>query len=428
MHIYFSGIGGTGIGPLALLARQAGYEVSGSDLADSSYVQYLGQKGITGITIGQTYDQIKQAHQNRPIDWFVYSSALPKTDPDHPELRFCRENNIKSSKRDEFLSEILRQKNLKLIAVAGTHGKTTTTAMAIWLFMQLDIPISYSVGAKLSFGDMGHYESGSEYFVYEADEYDRNFLSFSPYLAMITGMDWDHPDIYPTHQAYNAAFNEFLSKSRRRVLWRTDAESLNFQTDINTLILNDDDPGIAQLTLLGAVNRKDAYLVAKSISDLTARPIEDLIAHLNRFPGLSRRFEEVKPGLYTDYAHTPPKIAGALQTAREAAGDHVVVIYEGLHNTRQHFIKDDLLHLFDGVKRLYIVPSFQAREDKSLKLLSPLDLRNLLSHDMQVRTEPAQLDDDLTSKINKHLQDGDLVLALSAGGSGSLDEWLRTTF
>ena len=98
MHIYFSGIGGTGIGPLALLAQQAGYEVSGSDLTSSSYVEYLAQKGITHVSIGQTYDQIKQAHQNRPIDWLVYSSALPKTDPDHPELRFCRENNIKSSK------------------------------------------------------------------------------------------------------------------------------------------------------------------------------------------------------------------------------------------------------------------------------------------------------------------------------------------
>lgn len=428
MHVYFSGIGGAGIGPLALIAKDAGYDISGSDLKDSGYLDYLKQKGIQTITIGQTYEQIEQVHRASPIDWFVYTSALPKTDPNHPELRFCRENNIKASKRDEFLNEILNQKNLKLLAVAGTHGKTTTTAMAVWLFKQLELPVSYSVGAKFSFGEMGHFEPGSEYFIYEADEFDRNFLSFSPYLSMITGIDWDHPDIYPTRESYNSAFMEFLDKSQRRVLWQSDAKRLNIQPDSNTMFLDDDSDTITQLTLPGEVNRKDAYLVAKSMAEISGKPLQELIEHLNKFPGLSRRFEEIKTGLYSDYAHTPPKIAGALQMAREVAGDSVVVIYEGLHNTRQHFIKDELFHLFDGLKQLYIVPSYLAREDPSLKLLSPVDIRDLLSPDMQPHTQTAELDDDLASKIKKHLENGDLVLALSAGGGGSLDEWLRQNF
>jgi UDP-N-acetylmuramate--alanine ligase len=185
MHVFFSGIGGTGIGPLALVAKQAGYEVSGSDAKDSNYISYLRDHGIKDIHIGQGRDQIEDVDSRNPIDWFVYSSALPKTDPHHPELQYCEDNNIRMSKRDEFLNEILQQKSLKLIAVAGTHGKTTTTAMAIWLFKQLGTPISYNVGGKLSFGDMGHYDEQSQYFVYECDEYDHNFLSFSPYLAMI---------------------------------------------------------------------------------------------------------------------------------------------------------------------------------------------------------------------------------------------------
>lgn len=425
MHIYFSGIGGAGIGPLALIAKEAGYEVSGSDLAESQYIDYLRSKGIADITIGQTREQIEETHRHKPIDWLVYSSALPRTNPNHPELAFGHDSNIKCSKRDEFLNEILEQKNLRLIAVAGTHGKTTTTAMAIWLFKQLNLPVSYSVGAKLAFGDMGSFDPDSEYFIYEADEYDRNFLSFSPYLSMITGIDWDHPDIYPTQEVYNTAFREFLNKSQWNVLWQDDASKLGLQPGSNYMLLNKSDEQLQNISLAGEVNRQDAYLVARSVAELSGQPIEVLIEHINRFPGLSRRFEELKPGLYTDYAHTPPKIAGALQLAREVAGENVVVIYEGLHNTRQHFIKDELYHLFDGVKRLYIVPSFLAREDPSLKLLNPVDLRNLLNPDIQVRTEAASLGQDLAQKISKHLQEGDLVLALSAGGGGSLDEWLR---
>lgn len=428
MHVYFSGIGGAGIGPLALIAKQAGFAVSGSDLKNSSYLDYLRSKGIIDIGIGQSRQYIEDLHRRRPIDWLVYSSALPKTDPDHPELRFCADHHIKTSKRDEFLNEILAQKNLKLIAVAGTHGKTTTTAMAIWLFKRLGIPVSYSVGAKLSFGEMGEYTAGSQYFVYEADEYDRNFLSFSPYLSMITGIDWDHPDIYPTQEEYCQAFLEFIGKSTHSVVWSDDSQKLGLAPSPNILVIDKRDRTIQEITLAGEVNRQNAQLVAQSISQILAVPAEELVSHLNDFPGLSRRFEELRPGLYTDYAHTPPKISGALQLAREVAGENVVVVYEGLHNTRQHFIKDELANLFNGVKQLYIVPSYLAREDPSLSLLSPSDLRNLLSHDAQVRTQPTELNTDLKSKIQKHLEQGDLVLCLSAGGAGSLDEWLRNEF
>src|SRR4051794_35550553 len=112
MHIFFSGIGGTGIGPLALIAKQAGYEVSGSDASDSTYIESLRKKGITNIHIGQTQDQIAKVHANKPINWFVYSSALPRTNSDHPELKFCEQNNIKTSLRDDLLNEILSQNKL----------------------------------------------------------------------------------------------------------------------------------------------------------------------------------------------------------------------------------------------------------------------------------------------------------------------------
>jgi UDP-N-acetylmuramate--alanine ligase len=275
---------------------------------------------------------------------------------------------------------------------------------------------------------MGEFDPTSKYFVYEADEYDRNFLSFQPHMSLISGLDWDHPDIYPTQEAYNEAFNQFLNQSERVTIWSDDLSRLGRKTDDNLKVLDLNDPKINDLTLPGIVNRQDAMLVAAGLQELLGISLDELLAHLNRFPGLSRRFEQIVPGLYSDYAHTPPKIKGALQLAHEVAGDNVVVVYEGLHNTRQHFIKKDLRELFDDVKQLYIVPSYLAREDPNLPLLSPDDLKNVLSPQSQTHTTPAALNDDLKQNIHKHLDDGDTVLCISAGGGNSLDEWLRSQF
>lgn len=428
-HIYFSGIGGSGISSLALVAKQAGYIVSGSDLKDSDTVKYLHSKGVSNIHIGQSYEQIAEVHAKNPIDWLVYTSALPMDQPDAPELKFCRDNNIKATRRDDFLSYLLQEKNLKMIAVAGTHGKTTTTAMAIWLFKQLNIPVSYSVAGKISFGEIGVYDPTSEYFVYEADEYDRNFLAYNPAYSIITGVDWDHPDIYPTRGEYYQAFRQFIDQSQHVVIWQDDFTRLELSESNKLRVLNQEDPQISQaIKLAGLVNRLDAWQVVQTLNMLSDKPAEELAGYANQFPGVSRRFEQIAPNLYSDYAHTPPKIRGALQLAHEIAGRNVVVVYEGLHNTRQHFIKDELASIFENVKQLYVVPSYLAREDPNLKLLSPIDLIGLMNDQTKSHAEPAKVDQHLASIIQKHLDSGDLVLCITAGGGGSLDEWLRQNF
>lgn len=434
MHIFFSGIGGTGLGPLALIASQAGYSVSGSDKQDSQYIQYLKQHGIPDIEIGQSVEHIQAMHQREPIDWFVYSSAVAIENPDAPELRFCHAEHIKSTKRDVLLNAILKDKGLNLIAVAGTHGKTTTTAMAIWLMKRLNIPVSYSVGAKMSFGDMGEYHPDSQYFVYEADEFDRNFLAFQPLISIITGIDWDHHDIYPTREEYQQAFKQFTSQSEYNIMWQEDAEKLSLQASDKVIIIDKDERAIhEQLKLAGKVNREDAWQVAVALQPISGRPITELLAALDAFPGVSRRFEQIATRLYSDYAHTPPKIRGTIETAHEVAKEDetqhkVIVVYEGLHNTRQHFIKDELKTLFDDVGYLYIVPTYLAREDKTLPLLTPDKLKDLLSDKAKAKTSAAALDADLEKIIKDHLAAEDVVVCISAGGGGSLDEWLRKTF
>jgi len=224
MHIYFSGIGGAGIGPLAEIAHKAGYQVSGSDKRDSIYIQYLRQHGITNIHIDQSGAAIAAGHATQPIGWFVYTSALPLENPHAPELVFCQEQRIKTSKRDELLNLILKEKNQELVAIAGTHGKTTTTALTVWLFKELGKPISYLLPAKVSYGDMGEFNPRSTYFVYEADEFDRNFLAFEPRASLISGVSWDHHEIFPTSEDYQEAFREFIGQHQHPFIWQEESE------------------------------------------------------------------------------------------------------------------------------------------------------------------------------------------------------------
>jgi len=429
MHIFFSGIGGTAIGPLALIAKQAGYDVSGSDKQDSQYIQYLKKHDITDINIGQTFENIERLHAHKPIDWLVYTSALTLENADPPELQFCREHGIKASKRDELLNLILQEKDMKLIAVAGTHGKTTTTAMAIWLFKRLELPVSYSVGAKISFGEMGEYDEKSEYFVYEADEFDRNFLAFEPHLSVISGVSWDHHEIFPTREDYQQAFREFISQSKHTILWQEDAEYLGLGTTGSVTIEQSDNPYIEQIELPGQYNRLDAWLVIQALHRLTGVPIEDLVAHAGKFPGTQRRMEQIAPNLYSDYAHTPEKIRGGMSVALELAArkqQPLIVIYEPLTNRRQHFMINDYKDCFHGAAQVYWLPSYLAREDPAQRIIPPQELIARL--DEPGLALPAEMGPDLKRTIQAHLAKGDMVVAMAGGGGGSLDEWLRKEF
>lgn len=433
MHIYFSGIGGTGIGPLALIAKQTDYTVSGSDKQDSQYIAYLRKHGISDVHIGQDRESIAKAHSKNPIDWFVYSSALSLENANAPELVFCKEQGIKTSKRDELLNQILQDKDLKLIAVAGTHGKTTTTAMLVWLFKQLDIPISYQVGAKIGFGEMGEYNPNSKYFVYECDEFDRNFLAFRPHLSLITGVSWDHHEIFPTREDYQDAFREFLEQSDHAVLWQDDVNYLNFKPRAYDTILIPEASQAQMIKLSGLYNRLDARLAIEAmyklgLVDAGVTKVASF-EKINNFPGLQRRMEQIVPNLFSDYAHTPEKIRGAMSVALEMAAENdqeVVVVYEPLTNRRQHYMLGDYGDCFAGATHVYWTPSYLAREDPTQRIIEPAELITHLA-DPSI-AEPAELGSVLKAKIQQHLDSGAMVVAMAGGGGNSLDEWLRKEF
>ncbi|CAN5185299.1 UDP-N-acetylmuramate--L-alanine ligase [soil metagenome] len=431
MHIFFSAIGGTAIGPLAIIAQQLGHTVTGSDKQDSQYIHYLKEHGVTDISVGQSYENIAQVHDQKPIDWYVYSSAVTLENTDFPELQFCKEQSIKTSKRDELLNQLLKDADLQLIAIAGTHGKTTTTAMVVWLMKQLNIPVSYSVGAKISFGDMGHYEPGSRYFIYEADEFDRNFLHFEPTLSLISGISWDHHEIFPTRDEYQQAFRDFINQSDQTVLWQDDYDYLALDDGVGSdlHVQSEDDPAINDITLKGLYNRRDAWLAIRTVQQICDTPLAELVQHMNSFPGSNRRMEQIVANLYSDYAHTPEKIRGAMSVALEMAAENnqdLVVVYEPLTNRRQHFMINDYGDCFAGAAQVYWTPSYLAREDASQRILEPVELITHLQ-DPSI-AEPAELNDSLKQTIQARLDKGDMVVGMAGGGGGSLDEWLRKEF
>ena len=404
MNIYISGISGTGMGPLALMAKDAGFNVCGSDLAEGAVYGELKKAGIE-VKIGPQDGGFLKSKINEELDWFVYTSALPE---DHAELMMAREAGIKCTKRDDFTAFLVEKLGLKMVAVAGTHGKTTTTSMIVWASIKLGLPVAYIVGTTLGFAESGSYKSGDKYFVYEADEYDRNFLKYHPWLAVIPAVSYDHPDIYSTEEEYQEAFKQFESQSEKVIM-----ES-SFSVD--------------DFRLAGEVRRKDASLASEAVSKMAPEILrEEIVAVMNEFPGVGRRFEKITNGIYTDYAHHPEEIVATMGVVKDEKRLHrykgIVVVYQPHQNTRQHEVKDGYFEAFDGADKIYWLPTYLTRENPDLVVLEPADfISELKNKDV---AEVAELDDDLAESLKKYVDDGYLVVLMTAGPA---DGWLRERF
>ena len=411
MNIYISGISGTGMGPLALMAKAAGHSVYGSDLAAGAIYDELKDAGIE-VSIGAQDGKFLKSKIDR-TDWLVYTSALPE---DHAELVMAKEAGIKCTKRDDLTAFLVDDLGLKMVAVAGTHGKTTTTAMIIWACNQLNISAAYLVGSTLGFAKSGSYKKGDKYFIYEADEYDRNFLKYHPWLSVIPFQSYDHPDIYPTQEDYNNAFSQFRNQSEKVIDSNSD---LSFKAE--------------NFKLAGEARRKDAALAAQAILEMTYQDAFDarmqidlnyaaIIEVLNRFPGVGRRFEKLTDGIYSDYAHHPEEIAATIEVAQDEARltnkKGVVVVYEPHQNVRQHEVRDGYKNAFKNADKIYWLPTYLTREDPNLKVLTNDELCKDIDG-----AEPVEMDDALWKKILQDKNDEYIVVLMTAGPA---DAWLRS--
>ncbi|GIV64913.1 MAG: hypothetical protein KatS3mg046_173 [Bellilinea sp.] len=199
-HVHLIGIGGSGLSAIALFLKEKGYRVTGSDRVLSPLAAHLVGEGIT-VYAGHDPANVRGA------DVVIRSSAVP---PENPEVQAALAAGIPVLKRQEFLEQLSGDQ--KVLAIAGTHGKTTTTAMLAWVLTRLNHDPSYLIGGVSKNLKRNAHAGRGQWFVIEADEYDHMFLGLKPDLVILTTVEHDHPDYFPTPESYFKAFGQFIER------------------------------------------------------------------------------------------------------------------------------------------------------------------------------------------------------------------------
>jgi len=306
-RLHFVGIGGAGMSGLALVCHGLGAEVSGSDRSDSSYIRRLRGEGIDA-GVGHDATNLPEAGE------VVVSTAIAE---DNPELAAARERELTILHRGELLAELCAEK--RLIAVAGTHGKTTTTAMLVWALRGLGADPAFFVGGEVPGLAEGSAAANAgwgegEWVVAEADESDASFLRLKPEIAVITNIEMDHHARWGSVAELRAAFAEFAEGARL-------AE------------FDEDSPGPAELQLAvpGPHNRLNARaaLAAVELAGLDTGKAAEALAG---FPGVRRRLElkgeREGTAVYDDYAHHPTEVRAALSALRELGEGRLIAVFQ----------------------------------------------------------------------------------------------------
>jgi len=440
-RIHLIGIGGTGLSAIARVLLEMGHTVSGSDRAESQFTRDLRLAGAT-INIGHDTRNVTGA------DLVVRSSAIAD---DNPEVTAARAGRIPVLKRADFLGTLMEGKTG--IAVAGTHGKTTTSAMIAWILTDLKQEPSFIIGGVLSnLGVNARHGKGST-FVIEADEYDRMFLGLKPDIAVVTNIEHDHPDCYPTMNDLQAAFMDFIhllpvrgtliacaddagayalflkaGKIGRNVLAyglkSTGSDGRDLETHTSVIAVNRrggftfgasvmGSPVTLALQVPGKHNILNA-LAALTVIRLLNLPLEDAADALARFKGTGRRFEvrgEVNGiTVIDDYAHHPTEIRATLAAARyRYPRNPIWVVWQPHTYSRTRMLLEEFASSFENADEVIVTEVFASREEKqdfsSKKVVEAMH-------------RPAQFIPSLPEASNyliNHLHSGDVLLVLSAG-------------
>lgn len=433
MNIHIIGIGGTGMAPIATVLHEMGSNVSGSDRTESVYTQDLRSRGIR-VMIPQQADNIGEA------DLVFYSSAVHD---DNPELAEARRRGIPTLKRREFLGLMLSGR--KVTAVAGSHGKSTTTSMLTWVYEKLGLEPGFIVGSSVK--DLGRNASAGKgnYFIIEADEYDNMFLGLEPFTAALTKVEYDHPDCFPTPEIYMAAFQNFLNKVRPDgfILLNADDENQNafvipgnckaWRYGIeNAADFRAADPKLSSngcysfrfddgnrqipvaLSVPGKHNVYNALLVMSACA-VNGFELEKAAEALGSFHGISRRFELVEIwhgiSLIDDYAHHPTEIRATLKAAREYYPDHRIrAVWQPHTYSRTRSLLQDFAVSFPDADEVIITDIFAARENYTDFGID--DVMKAVSHPNVKHFSGNQ---DVAEYLAGTLKPGDVVVTLSAG-------------
>lgn len=385
-NIHFVGIGGIGMSGIAEILYSIGYKVTGSDMSDSANCKRLRDMGIK-VFIGHSAEHVHGA------DALVYSSAVKK---DNPEIVYAHDNFIPVIKRGEMLAELMRMKYS--IAVAGSHGKTTTTSMIAEIFNKAELDPTVVVGGILNRRASNALKGNSNIMIAEADESDKSFLMLQPTVAVITNIDFEHPDTYATLDELKESFRDFTSRvpfygfnvlciddantaeliksiDRRFVTYgfsaqadikSSDIEKKGFSISFNVLI-HGEDQGRITLNFPGEHNVQNALAAIAVATELDV-PFDVCKKALEEFEGVQRRLTVNYDGncctVLDDYGHHPTEIKTTLKAIREAYGSRkVVVVFQPHRYTRTQSLLKEFATCFSDADKLFISDIYAASEE-----------------------------------------------------------------
>lgn len=444
-RIHLVGAGGTGLAPIAQVLLQLGFQVSGSDQQQSAATEALHAAGVR-VVHGHHAAHLESETPPHYPDLVLISSAVPAT---NPEVTAAQDLGVPVIKREALWRPMLAGR--RLIAVAGTHGKTTTTGMIAFLLARGGLDPGYIIGSPIP--GLGNSAAGAgPWFVIEADEYDYAFLGLQPDIIVLTSLEWDHPDCFPTPAAYEEAFRRFTGNlrpegwvvychadanlqalaaaigndrwlgygSRATALWQAQAIDIGPQGTRYTLHGPGGEMQPVQLAVPGLHNvlNSAAALIAAERAGLPLATAAPLLAG---FRGARRRFERVGEAggvlVIDDYAHHPTEIRSTLAAARAVYPDRTIwAVYQPHTYSRTRTLLDQFDGVFAAADQVVICDIYPAREAEDPRI-SAAQVAAASRH-AQARAAgplPAVLD-----HLSRHVQPGSLVLILSAGTATTL--------
>lgn len=426
-HIYFLGIGGIGMSALAQYFLQRGDSVSGYDLTPSAVTDMLLQKGA------QIHFEGDISKIPADVDFVVYTPAVPK---DFVEYQYFVEKNVPMYKRSQVLGHITDE--LRTLAVAGTHGKTTTTSMIAHLLYPEQPLAAFVGGISKNLGDNYVCSPNPDTAVVEADEFDRSFLTLHPEVAVITSMDADHLDIYRDVEDLRTAFQQFAAQTKRAVIVEEAVEQyvdhpgkrvygtgtisdyyaydIVYRQEVSCFSLHTPCGEITGLELPahGIYNILNATAaIAAVLEAFPNMSVERIRQKISTFAGVKRRFDYIvrRPDFVyiDDYAHHPNEMRSFITAVRDIyPGKSICGVFQPHLYTRTRDFADEFAAALDLLDRVILLPIYPAREKPIEGITSEFLLSKVTVADKRVLQKP-----ELVPFLQTHRPD--VLLTIGAG-------------
>lgn len=449
-HVHFVGIGGYGMSAIARVLIDLGYKVTGSDVAMNELAKKLEARGAA-IHIGHSASHVEGA------DIIVYSTSIPK---DNPEVIAAEEKGIPVMHRSQMLARILNERTG--VAVAGAHGKTTTTSMISHVLEECGVDPTFIIGGELMNAGTNAKAGSSEYVIAEADESDGSFLEYRPMYEVVTSIEPDHlehfdGDFNNLKQAY-VKFLSHLKPGGKAVLCIDDQHVREVLPSVLETVVTyaiekpfvdtadfravgiecgdrcsrcqvyrgEQLLGELALTVPGKHNIANA-LAAIIVCLDAGLSFEQIAAALTTFRGAKRRFQIIGEArdilVVDDYAHHPTEIMATLKGAK-ASGRRVIAVFQPQRYTRTYFLMDEFSRAFADADEVIITDIYSPAGEAKIEGVSSEVLVQKIRTNSHARAQYIPTREQLQEQLYKQLQPGDLVLTMGAGDIWKSAFWL----